>query len=262
MAKPYVRFKASHLNSVNAPVETDSVCWICGSPATSGEHIIKRSDITKVRGAISQQNPVLLTRDYKRYKIGSARNPRTKYADMLCETCNTTTTQPFDRAWDAFVDRVRPIADHGAMRRISTHDIFGEDRQSDVDVQLYLAKVLGCAMKENGLDTQVLSAALLGRTAPPTMRVLFRSLPTNKDLFLSSIFAVVKAGKVFSAQACSDTGTLRCVIVLGKFPDSRPWPPSAWRPTARPTEIVVWPERRDRINAQNQPAYRWPMMRG
>ena len=41
-------------------------CWICGSPANSGEHRIKASDLRLVFGHVSQKHPLLLHNEIQR----------------------------------------------------------------------------------------------------------------------------------------------------------------------------------------------------
>ena len=84
------------------------LCWWCGSkPATTGEHKFKRSDMAR----LMEGSPSLVwgyqgsgvTRELRgqgalkrdRYKV-------LKFPKSLCDTCNNSTSQPFDYAYDQF----------------------------------------------------------------------------------------------------------------------------------------------------------------
>ena len=79
----------------------NSICWICGAPATTGEHGTKRSDLRDVFGAVAQGNPLFLHNSQQRNRrVGSLDAKALKLPAKLCAHCNNTRTQPHDLAWE------------------------------------------------------------------------------------------------------------------------------------------------------------------
>jgi hypothetical protein len=73
-------------------------CWICGSEANSGEHVIKASDLKDVFGNITQKNPIYThTRLRKNQPIRGIKSDTLKYSARICARCNNELTQPHDR---------------------------------------------------------------------------------------------------------------------------------------------------------------------
>src|ERR1700688_1280572 len=82
-------------------------CWICGSEASSGEHLVKESTLKDLFGEVNQRKPLY-------YSNARIKNRRLQSTDskfiklrVLCGKCNSSTTQPLDRAWDEFLTFLR-----------------------------------------------------------------------------------------------------------------------------------------------------------
>ena len=62
-------------------------CWICGDNATTGEHILKASDLKSEFGDVSQQNPLYLnSKEKSNIKINSIRRSKElKFNTLLSE---------------------------------------------------------------------------------------------------------------------------------------------------------------------------------
>jgi hypothetical protein len=127
-----------------------SLCWICNrNEANSGEHKTKRSDLLAVLGKPTQKQPFYF-HDLQRQNrpVGSLDAKILKAPIRICTECNTTTTQPHDRAWECMSDglRARPLK-VGQWVRANT--IFPYDtRRKMTNVHLYFLKLFGCMLCE------------------------------------------------------------------------------------------------------------------
>jgi 5-methylcytosine-specific restriction endonuclease McrA len=77
-------------------------CWICGAPADSAEHRIKKADIVRAygKGPYKGDSAPVHFRDGIQTAIQGPRSERIKYQKSLCHACNTTRTKPLDEAYD------------------------------------------------------------------------------------------------------------------------------------------------------------------
>ena len=147
-------------------------CWICGMPATTGEHKTKRSDLRSLFGVPSQKEPLYFHTDERRNKrVGSLDAPILKSPARICNLCNSGRTQPHDRAWQQFSEIVREnehlLTQKGSVRanRIFPYDT----RRAMLYVHLYWVKIFGCAAAEGGIPVTLSPLAdsiLLGRANP------------------------------------------------------------------------------------------------
>src|SRR5579871_744854 len=83
-------------------VTPPDLCWICrASPANSGEHRLKASDIRARLPGLGRDNHVFLQRGRATNDpIISAKARILKYPKSLCTSCNDALTQPYDDAWE------------------------------------------------------------------------------------------------------------------------------------------------------------------
>jgi hypothetical protein len=165
--------------------EAGQNCWICGAPSTTGEHIIKRTDLKSLFGVVTQQAPLYL------HRKGGGRSKRIGSFDAkdlkspLCEKCNTSRTQPHDRAWETlstYLGTCKPEPGTTVHARHIFHD--GPTRQM-LNVHLYFVKLLGCRLNAAGTPIdRVFSDAILNGTAHPHLylrvgRII--SFPVGKE---------------------------------------------------------------------------------
>jgi hypothetical protein len=87
-------------------MEPKTYCWICNKIADSAEHRIKKSDLVSLHGSGSYkgENALFLVREGKQTPIQGPNSKVVKYRKNLCSTCNNSYTQPFDKAYECFVD--------------------------------------------------------------------------------------------------------------------------------------------------------------
>jgi len=131
------------------------LCWICGSHANSREHIIKKSDLIRAygRGPYKGENGLLHFRGGDLVNIVKGPNANClKYDQSICHHCNTTFTQPFDKAYDLFVNWVMENENYVLKRRfINFTEVYGDNfEESQRNLFKYFAKSFGCRIASSG----------------------------------------------------------------------------------------------------------------
>lgn len=128
-------------------------CWICGDPATTSEHKIKKSDLARVHGRGSAF--VAANLNYKRSddSVVILQGPDSKWLkwpNVLCAPCNNQKTQPFDRAYEDFIE----YADANRRELMTTRQVDfsvvygGVWRERQRDLFKYFTKALGCKIAD------------------------------------------------------------------------------------------------------------------
>ena len=146
-------------------------CWVCGDEARTGEHMIKKSDLSAVFGHVCQNRPLYRNSASRRnVPVKGLNVDLMKSRGLLCARCNNQRTQAFDRAWQRFSAalRSRPVLRPGD--RIDLGKIFpGDVRKSMLNVHLYFVKLFGCLIAEKALpiDIHGFSHAILSESAHP-----------------------------------------------------------------------------------------------
>ena len=170
------------LSTVKAPEKTAPLCWICNrNEANSGEHKTKRSDLLAVLGEPTQEEPFYFHDLERRNRpVKSLDAKILKAPTRICTECNTTRTQPHDRAWERMSDRLRAwrlkIGQRVRANRIFPHDT----RREMTNVHLFFLKLFGCMLceaKANGhevpIDITPFSQAIMSRRAHPEVHLQF-----------------------------------------------------------------------------------------
>jgi hypothetical protein len=137
-----------------------ALCWICKEkPADSGEHKTKRSDLLAVLGNPSQKEPFFYHDLQKANRpVGSLDAKILKSPVRICTHCNSTRTQPHDRAWESMSDRLRwrrlTVGRWVRCNRVFRHFT----KREMLNVHLYFVKLFGCMIAEakaNGYDLPI-----------------------------------------------------------------------------------------------------------
>ena len=93
-----------------------------------------------------------------------------RFSQTLCRTCNGSRSQPFDRAYDEYVDFLwRHVDEMWNWDGIPMEWVFGEQWPSrQLDLARYFAKHFGCRIAEEGFTVPAGILTLLdgGETAP------------------------------------------------------------------------------------------------
>jgi hypothetical protein len=183
-------------------------CWICGAPATTGEHWIKASDLRSVFGTCSQLIPLYFHAPHKRnIPVGSIKADRLKFKGRICHRCNTTVTQPHDKAWEKLSSYLqKKIASDSKTVIIDLSKPFpGATKKELLNVHLYFVKLFGCHITEHSIpiDIAPFSKAILTNSAHGNVFLAFGNsvnVTNRKIAGMTPIQAIEKNGSpVFAA---------------------------------------------------------------
>lgn len=146
-------------------------CWVCDDEARTGEHKIKRSDLSAIFGHVSQNHPLYRHVASNRNTLVKGLNVELlKSGGRLCALCNNKRSQPFDRSWERLSAALRAKGVLHPGERINLGKVFpGAVRNSMLNIHLYFVKLFGCLIAENSLpiDIRGFSQAILNATAHP-----------------------------------------------------------------------------------------------
>ncbi len=183
-------------------VKVSMDCWICGEPATTREHRVKASDIRTYFGEFSQKSPLYFhTSERKNIPVGSVKSDKFKFESKLCNACNSSLTQPHDKAWEklsAYLQGNFPRISR--VRRIDLSRVFpGATRRSLLNVHLFFLKLFGCIIAEHDvpIDLAPFANALRNGTAHPNVHLAFgprMGLTRHKFACMTPIQALNKDG--------------------------------------------------------------------
>jgi len=126
-------------------------CWICGDVADTGEHKIKKSILKNLYNEDFMNGNMLHLKDKKITKLQGVNSNKVKYLNTLCKNCNNTFTQPFDRAFDTFVNYIQKNRSNiEKTRYINFEDVYGDDfGRKQTNLFKYCTKILGCDLYEH-----------------------------------------------------------------------------------------------------------------
>jgi len=126
-------------------------CWWCGSPANSREHKFKRTDIEREFGRGPYRDGQTLVKhsyDRRPSDVTGSKSKAFKFEPMMCARCNGERSQPFDAAYDQFMDY---LADNEAAvltsGDVSLRVVFGAEWESkSLDLARYFVKHICCRL--------------------------------------------------------------------------------------------------------------------
>jgi hypothetical protein len=158
------------------------ICWICGAVADSAEHMVKASDVRAIFPRLTQMSPAF-RHSYGRTNeaVRGANAVILKFRPSLCQYCNNSRSQPWDRAWQLLERNLReakPPLKTGD--RIPLGRIFISNRtESMLHVHQFFTKLMGCVAIEHNIPLPVASFAqhLKAGAAEPTLRIAFVHIP-------------------------------------------------------------------------------------
>lgn len=196
-----------------------SACWICGAEADSREHILKHSDL---RAHFPGSRRLYVYRNNKRPRFAQGTNdPLLKYGRTLCRACNSTLTQPHDRAWAALSDflRSRERQLH-AGDRIDLTGVFPfRTRRHLLWLHLYFVKLFGCLAVESGapVDVPSMARAIRSGTAHPKVWLRFRPAVVLAEPFMvgrSRLETNMRDGRMVHAAWTYELGFVALDVVF------------------------------------------------
>lgn len=155
-----------------------STCWICGSPANTGEHFIKTSDISRLGDGALRLTHIA---SGKTVRVQGRKSDQLKFNTPICAFCNNQRTQPHDLAYDQLVNYIdKNSQEILRTERINLRAVFDKaHKQQQLNLSLYLAKHLGCKIADANLQVPPeLSKAILSNS-PTRIRAAFQiHIPT------------------------------------------------------------------------------------
>lgn len=163
----------------------ETICWICGGAANSGEHKTKRTDLRDVFAKATQSAPLFLnSAKFKNRRVPSFDSRLIKSPSRICENCNNKRTQPYDLAWEKLSSWLRAKYKNSKAGTVIRADrLFTYDTaRMMLNVHLYFVKLFGCLIKEGNIaiDLSTFSSALLWDKAHPNVYLKFGLGPTLK----------------------------------------------------------------------------------
>jgi hypothetical protein len=171
-------------------------CWICNNaPADSGEHKSKKSDLKAVFGEASQQRPLYLhSSKGPNRKVYGLDASGLKWPNVICGYCNSTRTQPHDKAWALLHMELRKRApslkpgDRVCGNRVFRHDTAKEM----LNVHLFFVKAFGCTLvAENApLDIAPFAKAIMTGKPQPDFYLHFgiTAKPPTRDPDITNLY--------------------------------------------------------------------------
>jgi hypothetical protein len=162
-------------------------CWICGAPANSREHKIKRSDLVRRYGRQSFQSlgGMMHFLAGEANEVQGPSDKRLTYAPLICSDCNGTKSQPWDKAYAQFERWVFEHSSETLKRRfILMEEVFGSNNFSAACPALYkyFVKAFGCRLVNSGMTVPDDLVSLLPQSNFRTkLRLTFA---VNKTVFL------------------------------------------------------------------------------
>lgn len=132
------------------------LCPICGAVADSREHKFKRSDLLRSNGRYSPGQSVFLGQQGFQPLQGPDSN-LVKFGKVLCQDCNTTRSQPYDRAYERLSSWLDKEDKNFLLRtEIDFSEIYGDNFNSEVTNLLrYFAKHLACRISDDDFDAPI-----------------------------------------------------------------------------------------------------------
>lgn len=130
----------------------DGVCWWCGDDANSREHKWKQSEIKAMYGPATSENYPLVWfgDDGKPRPVQGPDSDLMKFEKSLCQNCNNARSQPFDLAYDRWIQYLRANYDQIIESRVvDLRDVAdGAGCEFRLDLAKYFAKHIGCRVAD------------------------------------------------------------------------------------------------------------------
>lgn len=126
-------------------------CWWCGGEDVSQEHKHKK---TLLKRRLAESELDLVTPNARPHRIQGPNSRAVKFSRIFCRHCNNARSQPFDRAYDKFVDHLD--ANRVSVSRkglIDWRDVYGDDWSEGAQaLGRYFVKNFGCWMAHGGFE--------------------------------------------------------------------------------------------------------------
>jgi len=132
-------------------------CWWCGAPADSREHKFKQSELRMNNGRGPWKGDAGVVHRGPDGRIRAIQGPdasTVKFGPTMCSNCNSARSQPFDRAYDTFIEYMSAHESAvGVDRRFRFSDIYGADWATKrCNLVKYWVKHVCCMASEHGIS--------------------------------------------------------------------------------------------------------------
>src|SRR3954452_21520325 len=129
------------------------LCWMCGSPADSSEHIFKARDLKRIfdEDGYDFDNLPFHFHVGGHKRIPGPKSKRMTFQKMICKACNGNRTSDFDRAYDRLSDWFTMQQANYTITEMDFRDVFKAEHAGAIDaLRRYFAKALGCRILSSG----------------------------------------------------------------------------------------------------------------
>lgn len=242
-SRPHTREKAlCGCEKMNLP--NNETCWICGAPATTHEHKVKRSDLHSEFGDVTLDKPLFYYTDRQKKRVASLSNDRLTFRTLICQRCNTSRTQPYDFAWKKLSEFLRtriPKIEPGALvraNRIFPHDTAGRM----LDVHLYFVKLFGCHIVESKIPLEIdaFASAILNKRPHPHVYIKFGCNPSPHVSGTTDVHcALLPDGSCTFATWFYEIGNLSVNVMFALAKEKRAGLKGAWHPRLGTNRIEI-----------------------
>lgn len=207
-------------------------CPMCGTIADSREHKFKRSDLFRLIGASSPGQGVFVgQRGFQ--PLQGPGSKLMKFGKVLCQDCNTTRSQPYDRAYERLSSWLAKEDEKFLSRsEIDFEEIYGKTFEAEVSNLLrYFVKHLACRIVDEDFDVPTQLRKIFNEDTDVTsfavsfaVNVTWAGLPGAGAVLVNYPLIGIRHGDQIPDHFISgfSTGYLSVVYRVG-FPTYMPW---------------------------------------
>ncbi len=220
-------------------------CWICGSPANSGEHKAKASDVRSLIGTPTNKIPFHIRAGEQKLKLEGLDVDLLKWGEKICSNCNNSLTAPYDRAWEKLSSFLQKHPN--GLPSVNLKTVFGSKfTEKYLDFYLYFVKQFGCYIVNANIDINLkeFSDSLINKKVNPNFYLrlsFFRNWPIKKMIALTPINVASDDNGICIASAGYGVGAW-CVDMTYWDPriDAPPIIKSSFKPPVRSPQMSVF----------------------
>ncbi len=161
-------------------------CWICKADSETGEHRVKKSDLVHRfgKGPYTGNEALIHVKADETKPLQGPNSQLVKHAKNLCADCNNTFTQPFDKAYEEFIEWVMSHEPEVLSRRVIDFEaVYGDEWEwKQRNLFKYFAKCFGNRIDESNRSVPLDVVSLLSDTVFET--ALHVTMMVNEDQLL------------------------------------------------------------------------------
>ncbi|WP_433194013.1 hypothetical protein ACQP1G_35320 [Nocardia sp. CA-107356] len=125
-------------------------CWWCGGIADSREHRIKASQLKKM---FTDSDHLILDGKERPTRLNGPGAKPMLFPKVLCRQCNNVRSQPFDEAYDKFIQLVWDDPEYFRSRSsLDMQELYPEDPFGPQKLCRYYIKNIACRIAEAGFE--------------------------------------------------------------------------------------------------------------